>query len=109
MHKNPIIRCEFFSCNILDIVNWPDENTNFTRLSKLQKMLKYGVNSSTQIIICDRIVHDRVISSIITFLIGPQSNFYKLKKQIKIHQKNIFNTLNNYPTLFNEKIKQLID
>lgn len=99
----------FLVGNILDIVNWQDENANFTRLSKLQKMLKYGVNSSTQIIICDRIVNDRVISSIITSLIGPQSNFYKLKRQIKIHQKNIFNTLNDYPTVFNEKIKQLID
>lgn len=99
----------FLVGNILDIVNWQDENANFTRLSKLQKMLKYGVNSSTQIIICDRIVNDRVISSIITSLIGPQSNFYKLKRQIKIHQKNIFNTLNDYPTVFNGKIKQLID
>lgn len=99
----------FLVGNIIDIVDWKDKNANYIKLSKLQKMLKYGVSSSTQILICDRIVNDRVISSIITFLIGPQSNFYKLKNQIKLHQRNIFEVLNDYPNVFNEKIKQLTD
>ncbi len=99
----------FLVGNIIDIVDWQDENANYIKLSKLQKMLKYGVDSSTQLLICDRIVNDRVISSIITFLIGPQSDFYKLKKQIQIHHNIIYNTLNDYPSVFNDKIKQLIN
>lgn len=99
----------FLVGNIIDIVDWQDENANYIKLSKLQKMLKYGVDDSTQLLICDRIVNDRVISSIITFLIGPQSDFYKLKKQIQIQHNIIYNTLNDYPSVFNDKIKQLID
>lgn len=99
----------FLVGNIIDIVDWQDENANYIKLSELQKMLKYGVDKLTQLLICDRIVNDRVISSIITFLIGPQSDFYKLKKQIQIHHNIIYNTLNDYPSVFNDKIKQLID
>lgn len=72
-------------------------------------MLKYGGNGTTEILICDRIVNDRIISHIIRLLIVPQKSFDELKKHIKTHSETIFNVLDNYPIVFSEKIKQMIE
>lgn len=99
----------FLVGNIVDIFDWTDDNNNYEKLTKLQKMLKFGVHSSTEILICDKIVNDRVISSKIASLVGQQNNLHKLKKQIKVNDNNIFNALSAYPSVFNEKIKQFIE
>ena len=98
----------FLVGNIIDIVEWKDENANHIKLAKLQKMLKYGVDNSTQLLICDRVVNDRFISSIISSFIGIQNNFNELKQQLSMHKDIVFNALEEYPTVFNKRIKQII-
>ena len=98
----------FLVGNIIDIVEWEDENANHIKLAKLQKMLKYGVDNSTQLLICDRVVNDRFISSIISSFIGIQNNFNELKQQLSMHKDIVFNALEEYPTVFNKRIKQII-
>lgn len=89
--------------NIIDIVEWKDENANHIKLAKLQKMLKYGVDNSTQLLICDRVVNDRFISSIISSFIGIQNNFNELKQQLSMHKDIVFNALEEYPAVFKKE------
>ena len=98
----------FLVGNIIDIVEWKDENANYIKLAKLQKMLKYGVDNSTQLLICDRVVNDRFISTIISSFIGIQNNSNELKRQLSVHKDIVFNALEEYPAVFKKRIKQII-
>ena len=92
--------------NIIDYLD--AESVNLEKLAMLQKQVKYGVSCITSISICEKVFNDRIISSLITRIIGDYTiEEDKILKFIKYFKDNIILELKGYPTFFTDRIRFL--
>ncbi|PKM71737.1 MAG: hypothetical protein CVU91_12740 [Firmicutes bacterium HGW-Firmicutes-16] len=79
------------------------------QLALLQKMIKYGVPSHFQILVCENIFDDRVIAKQIELLIGRELSTEKeFKAHMIIKQIEILKTLKAFPDYFSYKFLQYL-
>lgn len=95
----------FLIGNILDAID--DRAEKLTdKLTLLQKMIKYGVSSRFQILVCENLFDDRPIAKKLDELYGQilitDKEFRGLIIANKLH---IINVLNNYPEYFHHKLQ----
>lgn len=103
----------FFIGNICDLIidaemDYSVENKE--RLSVLQKKIKYGVKSITEISICEKIFYDRILASKIAEILGDeQIDENNIIASIKNHSSTIIKILEDYPVYFTRKIRNILE
>jgi hypothetical protein len=98
----------FLFGNILDAIG--DRVERLTeQLALMQKMIKYGVPSRFQILVCENIFDDRIIAKQLEGLIGQAlSTDKELKNYMKTKQKEVLQTLKSYPNYFSYKFRMYL-
>ncbi len=95
----------FLIGNILDAIGERSEKL-IEQLTFLQKMIKYGVPSRFQILVCENIFDDRIIAKHLEMQIGREfSTDREFKKYMVIKRKEIFQILESYPDYFGYKFR----
>jgi len=95
----------FLIGNILDAIE--DRAEELTeQLALLQKMIKYGVPSHFQILICENIFDDRIVAKHLEMLIGRALLTDKeLKNYMTSKRKEVLQMLKSYPDYFTYKFR----
>ena len=98
----------FLMGNIIDAIG--DRAEELTeQLALLQKMIKYGVPSHFQILICENIFDDRIIANHLEVLIGRElSTDKELKNYMIIKRREVLQTLKSYPDYFGYKFRMYV-
>lgn len=95
----------FLIGNILDAIGERSEKL-IEQLTLLQKMIKYGVPSRFQILVCENIFDDRIIAKHLEMQIGRElSTDREFKNYMIIKRKEIFQILKSYPDYFGYKFR----
>ena len=106
--QNISFELSFLIGNVIDYLD--SESVNIETLQLLQKQVKYGVRTDTEISICEKIFNDRIIANIITNELGntgiKEDNILEC---IKYHHEEISNLLEEFPSYFNNRISFLIN
>lgn len=98
----------FLIGNIIDGLDYRLEHLN-ERLRLLQKMIKYGVSNSKQILIAENLFDERIlIRKIERILNDSVIDEYTLRQQSIDKQEEIITLLNDYPDYFLYRFKLLI-
>lgn len=99
----------FFIGALLDAVS-EENSVLIEKLTKIQKMIKYGVSSAFSIEFCEKIANDRMLANLIDDLLGNQKNksvsFYSV---IKNYSDKIFLELKSYPDYYTQKLSQYLN
>lgn len=99
-------RLSFLIGNIIDYLD--AESVNLEKLAMLQKQVKYGVAYTTSISICEKVFNDRIISNLITRIIGDYAiEEDKILESVKYFEDKIILELKGYPTFFTDRIRFL--
>lgn len=98
----------FLIGNVLDAIG--DRAELLTeQLALLQKMIKYGVPSRFQILVCENIFDDRIIAKHLEMLIGRTlSTDKEFKNYIRTKRKEVLQTLKFYPDYFSYKFRMYV-
>lgn len=100
----------FLIGNIIDLsvgIDFAERHTN--NLLELQKKLKYGLSCTTAISIYEIGFQDRVIAQKLATVLGEQSlTENQVKAKIKLHEKRLKETLQNYPSYFTNVLEQVL-
>lgn len=103
----------FFIGNICDLIFDSEidiSDNNKKRLLVLQKKIKYGVKSITEISICEKIFYDRILASKIAEILGDnQIDENNIITSIKIHSITILKLLEEYPVYFTNKMRNILE
>lgn len=98
----------FMIGNICDAIGNRSDNLK-DRFKLLQKMIKYGVSTRFETLICENIFDDRIIAKQINKLIGKELS---TEKELKIYMMeervNIIQILKPYPEFFSYKFRMYI-
>lgn len=96
----------FLIGNIIDYLDF--ESVNLKKIVMLQKQIKYGVESATSISICEKVFNDRIISNLITKIIGNKSiEEDEILNNIKHFENEILMELQEYPSFFADRVRFL--
>ncbi|MHC5269730.1 DEAD/DEAH box helicase [Enterococcus sp. LJL98] len=77
------------------------------RIKKIQKMLKYGVDSWFCISFCEKIVNDRRIAAVISNLLGnPETTDITFSTVVNAFSEDILWELEDYPMYYSKKVEQ---
>lgn len=90
----------FLIGNIIDAIGNQSDKLS-EQLALIQKMLRYGVPSFFQILICENLFDDRILAKQIDNILGNLPiNEKNLKTYMQLNQKNISQILQKYPDYF---------
>lgn len=93
----------FLIGNIIDYLEV--ESTNMEVLKKLQKMVKYGVDTDTAIAVCATYFNDRIIANLVANKIGDSRlSEEEIANVIKYKKEEIEIVLQPFPTYFSERL-----
>lgn len=96
----------FLVGNVIDLVDV--ECVNLDNLILLQQALRYGVNSRTEISICEKIFNDRYLAGIISKTIGDNGvKSEDIIATVKAFKEKIMPKLNKYPEFFANTIENI--
>lgn len=96
----------FLIGNIIDYLD--AESENYEKLLMIQKQIKYGVKSTTSISICEKVFNDRIVSNLITEIIGNALiEEDKIINVIRYFEDTIISELQEYPSFFTDRIRFL--
>lgn len=96
----------FLTGNVIDHLS--DKSANTERLGLLQKKIKYGVSTITAISICEQILNDRMIATLIVSIIGDTTiQPDKIVTAVCLKKDEILDALKDYPTYFADRINAL--
>lgn len=74
---------------------------NIDALKLLQQALRYGVNTKTEISICDKIFNDRVLAKKMTNIIGNNGvTTDEIVASVKSKKEKMIELLSDYPSFF---------
>lgn len=95
----------FLLGNILDAIdNRTEELTK--KLALLQKMIKYGVPSQFQILVCENLFDDRIIAKQLDEMLGKTPVIDSVfREYIITHRHDILKLLEEYPAYFSYKLR----
>lgn len=94
----------FLIGNVTDYLQ--EGSANLVVLTKLQKQLKYGVKSDTEISICEKIFNDRVIANKLLDVLGSKEiESDSIYGAVKLKKQEILHVLEDYPMYFENKIR----
>lgn len=97
-------------CEILKSSGNSDENSLLETVENLQKIsqsLKYGLPEKTDIFVYELGFNDRYLAKEISRIIGTHSKKKGVKKAIKLNRRKIEALLNNYPSVFLNRLDNL--
>lgn len=100
----------FLIGNIVDAIGERAEELS-EQLDLLQKIIKYGVPSRFQILICENIFDDRIIAKQLEVLIGTTPTLItekEFKNYMSTKRKVILQTLKSYPDYFSYKFRMYV-
>lgn len=98
----------FLIGNILDAIGGRSEELS-ERLALLQKMIKYGVSSHFQILICEKFIDDRILAKQFDDALGQATiNEKGLKNYMAANHQAASEILQRYPDYFNYKFNLFI-
>lgn len=98
----------FLVGNILDAIDNQAEELS-EQLAILQKMIKYGVSSHFQILICENLFDDRILAKQFDNAFGQASISEKeLKQYMTANHKKVSKILEQYPDYFSYKFRLFI-
>ena len=96
---NVSYQMSFLVGNIIDLVE--AECVNIDALKLLQQALRYGVNTKTEISICDKIFNDRVLAKKMTNIIGNNGvTTDEIVASVKSKKEKMIELLSDYPSFF---------
>lgn len=96
----------FLVGNIIDLCD--EEGRNLDRLLLLQQNLKYGVDTKTEISVCEKIFNDRFLAHKIAGILGQDDvSEGDIVQTIKKYDDKILRMLQNYPSYFSSVIENL--
>lgn len=100
----------FLVGNILDLVRVKfDDDILINKLTLLQKQLKYGVLTQTNISICETVFDDRVIATYLSNIIGESDiKEFDIADYIKHYKEPIRIFINDFPSYFTNKLNIII-
>lgn len=100
----------FFVGNILDISkDMQIESDLNDKLAFLQKRLKYGVSTQTEISICEVLFNDRIIAKIISDIIACSFiEEFNIIEQLATYKDEIRSTLTMYPSFFSLRFDNIV-
>ncbi len=101
--------CEILkSNNISDEANAEDiQSETIEKLEKLSQRLKYGMPEQTDIFVYELGFNDRYLAQEISKIIGTHFKKKDVKKAIKQNRRVIENLLNDYPSIFLNRLNSL--
>lgn len=76
-------------------------------IKEIGQQLKYGLEKQTEIFVYELGFNDRYIAKEITKIIGEHSNKKKVRKAIKANASEINAFLDDYPSLYQERLQNL--
>ena len=95
----------FLIGNVIDCL---EESPNTEKLMLLQKKLKYGVNSTTAVSICEKVFNDRVMAEdLVSLLNNRHVSNDEITSMIKFRREKLSAYLEDYPSFFQDKIKYI--
>lgn len=96
----------FFVGNIIDLVD--AECVNIDALNLLQQALRYGVNTKTEVSICEKIFNDRFLAKQMKDIIGNNGvSTDEIIKFVKSKKKEMLSLLSSYPSYFINVIENI--
>lgn len=99
----------FIVGNILDLVKEKYEDLEMVdTLTLLQKKLKYGVKTHTEVTICENIFDDRIIAKGIRKIIQNTEITDDIKEYLKFSREDITLYLDNFPSYFINRFTSFI-
>lgn len=104
----------FFVGNICDLITVSDDSEESCvdprpLLALLQKKIKYGVCTQTEITICEKVFNDRIIARKITHIIQDKNiDVDKIIRILGFYKDDIFSLLADYPEYFTERLEFLL-
>ena len=101
--------CEILKASdISDKTNVEDSQSNtIEKLEKLSQRLKYGLPEQTDILVYELGFNDRYLAQEISKIIGPHFKKKDAKKTIKQNYREIEILLNNYPSVFLNRLSSI--
>ena len=76
-------------------------------IKKIGQQLKYGLEKQTEILVYELGFNDRYIAKEITKMIGEHSTKKNIKKAIKVNEFEINIFLDDFPSLYQERLHNL--
>lgn len=103
---NVSYQMSFFVGNIIDLVD--AECVNIDALNLLQQALRYGVNTKTEVSICEKIFNDRFLAKQMKDIIGNNGvSTDEIIKFVKSKKKEMLSLLSSYPSYFINVIENI--
>lgn len=96
--------------NIMDILEITEDMpvNPYSALNKIQRRLKYGVDSESAVSICEKIFNDRIIAQQIVQLLGSKDiGVDAIIPIIQFRKEAILELLRPYPRYFTERINRI--
>lgn len=104
----------FFIGNICDLITISDDDEELCIdprpiLALLQKKVKYGVSSQTEISICEKVFNDRIIAQKITHILQDKNiDEDKITRILGFYRDDIVSLLSDYPEYFSQRLEFLL-
>ncbi len=94
---------------LIELVHPEGTDSLISELQELQKRLKYGVPSSSAIVLYELGFADRAVSMDLASIINvTQSNKNTVRKQIKEERHRVAQLLSKYPAYFTKRLKDVL-
>lgn len=103
---NVSYQMSFLVGNIIDLVD--AECVNMDTLRLLQQALRYGVNTKTEVSICEKIFNDRFLAKKMATIIGNNGvSADEIVSFVNLKKGTIISLLSNYPSYFVNVVEKI--